>query len=154
MKGFRFRLQPVLALRRHKEETLRCKLADSERVLGAEIESLRRIDLEIKAQLDSLAERRGPGPLDLDSLSLGSEYLTALERRLDDQAERVGQLSKQVEDYRVAVLQASREKKSLEKLRRIRLEDFTRETNRSEQKVAEEMATTRHLLRQKRQVEV
>mgnify|MGYP005853734915 FL=1 len=147
-------MQPVLALRRHKEETLRRKLADSERVLGAEMENLRRIDLEIKAQLDGIAERRGPGPLDLDGLSLGSEYLTTLERRLDDQAERVGRLSKEVEENRVAVLQASREKKSLERLRRIRLEDFTRETNRSEQKVAEETASTRHLLRQRQQVEV
>lgn len=144
MKGFRFRLEPVLTLRRHKEESLQVKLAESRRALETEAACLEALQGEMSLQKDRLASDLARGPLDTDRLHRESVYLGLLERRIQDQAGRVKKLADQVAEDREAVLQASREKKALQRLRETMLLSFAREEARKEQKVAEEMATTRH----------
>lgn len=148
MKGFRFRLDPVLTLRRHKEETLQVQLARSQRALEAEVGRLEALKWELKSQAERLASQQTRGPLDMDRLNRGSAYLADLASRIEGQAEAVERCRRVVEQDREAVLQASREKKAMEKLREALLIAFAREEARKEQKGAEEMATTRYVRRQ------
>ncbi|MHB0870616.1 MAG: flagellar export protein FliJ [Chloroflexota bacterium] len=148
MKGFHFRLDPVLTLRRHKEESLQVQLARSQRALEAEVGRLEALRWELKSQAVRLASQQTRGPLDMDQLNRGSAYLAGLESRIEGQSEAVESHRRQVEQDREAVLQASREKKAMEKLREALLIAFAREEVRKEQKGAEEMATTRYVRRQ------
>lgn len=148
MKGFRFRLEPVLTLRRHKEDALQVKLAESRRAL--ELEKARRelLEAERLSQLERLATYQAPGPLDLDRLCREVDYRTVIEHRIVEKDEVIEGLAVRVEEDRQAVLAASRDRKALEKLRETMMLSFARELARKEQKAAEEAATIRHVFRQ------
>ncbi len=148
MKGFQFRLEPVLNLRRHREETLQIQLAESQRTLDREIRRLRDLEAEMSDHTQRLARAQALGPLDIDRLQRESLYLALLERRLEEQRSTVEKQSRRVDEDREAVLQASRERKALEKLREALLLSFAREEARKEQKTAEDLATARHVRRQ------
>ena len=148
MRGFRFRMETILALRKQREELLQRQLADSQRALAAEEQRLQLIDEALKSQTKSFAELQMPGPLDMGRIRLESVRLAALESELSAQAGRVEREQKRVAEDREALLQASREKKALEKLRETLMLSFLHETARKEQKSLEEAATVRHVLRQ------
>lgn len=146
MKGFRFRLESVLTIRRHKEDALQCQLADSRRAL--ELEKARRdlLEAERLSQVERLAGYQTPGSLDLDRLCREVDYQTVLEHRIVEKERLVEDLGVQVEADRQAVLAASRDRKALEKLRETLLLSFAREQSRKEQKASEEAATIRYVL--------
>ncbi len=148
MKGFRFRLEPVLTLRRHREETLQVQLAESQRAMDAEVARREAIKFELGRHVERMARQQARGPLDVDGLNRDSAYQVALEQRLARQAEVIARLARQVAEDREAVLKASRDKKAMEKLREALLVAFAREEARKEQKAAEETATSRHVRRQ------
>ncbi len=149
MRGFNFRLDSVLKLRRHREESLQRRLADLQRTLDQETARLKSIEDERRIQVERLATQQETGPLDVHSLWLSSSYLMELELRLQHQARLVDALNKDVADAREAVIRASQDKKALETMREGLLQTYEKEATRKEQKVADEVATTRHLLRHK-----
>ncbi len=151
MRGFAFRLEPLLSLRRHREQMLQVQLAESQRVMEAETVRLEAIRREIEDQARQSTRHHEKGPLDMEKLNLESSYLAVLERRLESQEALVDKLSRRVAEEREAVLQASREKKALERLRETLLLAFAREEARKELKDAEEVATTQHVRRQREQ---
>ncbi len=149
MKGFHFRLDPILTLRRHREETLQIKLAESQRALEHEMSVLQSIRDEIDRQIERSARRQTRGPLDLGMLQQESAYQVALERRQEEHLLRVEECRAKVAEDRTAVLVASREKKALETLRGARLLSFVREEAHKEQKGTEDVATTRYVRQQR-----
>jgi len=147
MRGFAFRLEPLLSLRRHREQTLQLQLAQSQRMLEEQNGRLEAIRAEMRNRAGHLAKHHEKGPLDMERLNLEWSYLAVLERRLEEQVVVVDQLARRVAEEREAVLEASKEKKALEKLREALLVAFAREEARREMKDAEEVATTRHVRR-------
>jgi len=154
MRGFTFRLEPLLSLRRHREQTLQLKLAESQRALERERSELQRLREEIRARSASLHQQQGRGPLDMGRVSMESAYLILLEGRVAEQEVLVEKLARQVDGDREAVLEAAKEKKALERLREVQLVAFARAEARKEMKAAEEVATTRHVRRSREQEEV
>lgn len=151
MRGFHFRLEPLLSLRRHREQTLQVQLAETQRLLEGELERRDAIRGEIVEETGRLAGYHEKGPLDMEKLNLECSYLAVLERQLENQEAVVDKLTRRVTEERAAVLQASREKKVLEKLRESLLLAFAREEARKEMKGAEEAATTQHVRRRQEQ---
>lgn len=148
MKGFHFRLEPVLTLRRHKLESLQVRLAESQRALDDAVARLEALRQELRMQTERLSRQQGRGPLDVAQLDRDSAYLSGLERRIRSQTQVVEERRRRVEEDMEAVLQASREKKAMEKLREALLMAYAREESRKELKTAEEVATVRHVRRQ------
>ena len=149
MKGFRFRLEPVLSLREQREESLQSRLAESTRALERDVARLQQIDREIQRQMVHLAETYGGGALDLDEISRDNSYLHSLEQQRAHQKAVIAERTGQVEADRAAVLQASKEKKTLEKLRENMLGAFSQQVDRRENGATEEIASVRHLLRRR-----
>ncbi len=141
-------MEPLLALRRHREQTLQVQLAESQRALEEATDRVEAIQAEMSSQAERLAKYQGKGHLDMDRLNLESSYLAVLERKLDDEVALVDRLAQRTAEDREAVLHASREKKALERLRETLLLSFAKEEVRKELKDAEEVATTRHVRRQ------
>lgn len=154
MRGFTFRLEPLLSLRRHREQTLQVKLAESQMALDRERSRLQRLREEIRARSASLSRQQGKGSLDMVRVSMESEYLVFLEGLVAQQATLVERLARQVDADREAVLEAAKEKKALERLREVQLVAFARAEARKEMKAAEEVATTRHVRRSRELEEV
>ncbi len=148
MKGFHFRLEAVLAVRRHREETVQCELADAQRVLDAEIAGLENISAEMRERVRTSVRGRYLGPVDVSVLAIEDSYQNRLRKRLVAQTARVEQQKQRVSEAREMLLQASRDKKALETYRENALVSFTKETSRKEQRGAEETAGVLHLLRQ------
>ncbi len=148
MKGFRFRLESVLTLRRHVEESLQRSLADSQRVLEIEAAHLDEIERKFRNQIERLSRQDPRGVLDVNWSWLESVYRAALEAQLAEQSDVVGRLAQRVAEEREAVVRASRDKKALERTRQNLLLSFEREIAQKEQKVADEMASNRHTMKQ------
>ena len=148
MKGFHFRLEAVLAVRKHREEALQCELAEAQRVLDAEIVELGSIAAEIRERARTSIRGRQLGPVDVSVLAVEDSYQDLLRRRLVGQTARVEQQKQRVSEARDMLLQASRDKKALETYRENALVSFAKEMSRKEQRGAEETAGVLHLLRQ------
>jgi len=148
VRGFHFRLEPVLTLRRHKEDALQCQLAESQRDLKLEVTRREMQEEEKRSQTERLAGYQLPGALDMDRLCIETNYQTVLEHRIEEKESLIRHMGVRLEEHRQAVLAASRDRKILERLKETLMVSFAREQARKEQKVAEEVATTRHVFRQ------
>lgn len=146
-------MEPVLAVRQHREKVLQRQLADSQRLLEAEQVRYQSIDLSLRREIDRFGRRVQPGPLDMDGVCLDSGYLPYLECELEKQGRRVAEQDRRVAENMDALLQASRDRKALEMLRDNMRAAFLREMARKEQNAVEETAMTRHLLRQMAEAE-
>ncbi|MGI5836051.1 MAG: flagellar export protein FliJ [Chloroflexota bacterium] len=148
MKGFRFRLEPVLSVRHHREEMLQRKLAESQRLLDAERSKYESIKRSIQEGVARYCSGVQPGKLNIGEICLESEYLRYLERELIAQQQQVEIQERRVAKDLNALLQASRDRKALERLKENQQLAYYRELTHKEQNRAEEAAITRHLLRQ------
>ncbi len=148
MKGFRFRLEPVLAIRRHREEVIQRQLAESQRALEADRQALASTSTALERRVGEFNRRLQPGTLDMELVGLESKYLPFLKTELEDRTYRVQQQQERVAAEIEDLLQASRDKKALEKLEEKLRAGFLSEASRKDQNAAEEMASIRHLLRQ------
>lgn len=147
MKGFRFRLGPVLAIRQHREELLQGRFAESQRALESEVARLQGVETEMADGARSLAQRQQPGPLDLSLLSTGNSHMASLEHLLEIQGKRVDEQTTRAAESRSELLRASQERRTLEKLREDLLFSYVRDISSRQQKVADEMAVVQHIQR-------
>ncbi len=139
MKGFRFRLDPVLGVRRHELERERLGLADSERHLA----DARQRSVRASARVDGISAdqaRRAAGGLAAPLFAAGRAGLarSLAERRRARELERVA--SQRVLAQRQRVAEAHRAVRALEILREKALVRGRREGERREQRDLDEVA--------------
>lgn len=147
MKNFKFKLQTVLSYREKKEDTLKKELASlrakyekEKQILHALIEKLEEKQEELRAkQLQDL---------DIDEVSLYCTYLFKLRKDILLQAVKVEELFSQVCTKREELVEASKDKRIMEKLRDKQYEEFQQILLKSEQILIDEIATSRHKRKQ------
>ncbi len=122
MRQFRFRLQSLLEVRRRKEDLARQDLARQER-RTADLKA-RRISLEraIGAQRSRLVFPRG-SRLDLVDIEQDRRRLRQLELELHEKIQAIAQASKELERSKEVVIQRTRDREMVEKLKE---RDFSR----------------------------
>ncbi len=138
---FRFRLEPILKLRKHREDA--CK-----RIVAAtlrEIAKLRRerakTDRQIDEQIDRMRDGSLVGKLDLGDVSRHRYWLTHLQRRGLEIDGRVRTLEARLAQERADLAESSRHKKVLTTLSDRQRQRFDRAVVRAERKEADEIAT-------------
>jgi len=139
VSGFRFRLERFLEIRRAKEDVAQRELARA--ALAVREETLRLTALlaeEEECRRASRDLRRGP--LDLAALRLGEDYRSAMDRRVRDSRERLLELGRAEAGKRLALVEAMKAVKVLERLRERKLAEWTRSVEREERKVLDEAA--------------
>jgi flagellar FliJ protein len=143
MTRFRFRLETLRRLREMNRDELRGRLAEAFR---AE-QILREQQATVAAEAASLAETRrkqvAAGEFDVTRMLEAQRYqllLEAQQRSLSDQAIK---LAGEVEIRRQAVVEADREVRVLDKLRERRAAEHRAAAERAENKVLDDIATTR-----------
>lgn len=138
-RAFRFRLERLLDLRRAKEGAAQRALADARKAV--EEETLRLAEL-LAEEEEGRRTSRGlrQGRLDLDVLQLQEGHRQAIERRIRTSRERLLELGKAEQEKRLALTEAMKAVKVLERVRERRLAEWTRAGEREERKFLDEVA--------------
>lgn len=138
---FRFSLQRVLDLRIQQEEQAQADLARAQSEHMVQKHHLERL----RQDLDRSAEHcSSSGSLAADELWLWSRYRERILHDIDRTAIRAQELAQKVERCRARVLERSRERQKLERLKSQRAMRYYDEEKAREQKELDEMAGLYH----------
>ena len=138
MKKFQFNLQPVLSLRRQTQRLKQKEFADV-------VQEIRRCERDIMCVLSEreaaqkglrLAQQRRIEPW---QVVFHLKFLNHLDGRLSRLREELLALSRKAEKKRLELVEASKKKKSLEKLRERRKVEYEYEAGREERKMFDEV---------------
>ena len=140
MKRFRFPLQAALDYALHKEELeemqLHELLASRNRLTGEQRQTLSRLR-SAEEELVSKSQIRA------DELAVYESYITSLRRKLEDMARRLHELEGRIGRQKLAVIDAVKKRKTLDKLKERRLDDHRRESDRLAQHESDDLHLTR-----------
>lgn len=143
MGKFKFRLEKVLDLRKRKEEERERELAELKKLLMREekfLQQLQRESVAIRQKIGALQsdeEHR----LDIEELLRHSDYLEHLREKILLQIEMIRKVIDDVENKRQELVEASKEKKVIEKLKSQQFKKFQDEVEEWERKASDELST-------------
>jgi flagellar FliJ protein len=143
LKKFKFKLQPVLHHRQTKEDLVKKELAEVKLLFEKE----QRLLGELKEKLNSLQnEFRDKQRLSLDPTEAAA-YAGCIEKvneEIEAQIARLTEIAQEVKKTQERLLEATKDKKVLEKLHDKKYEEFKQEFEKTEQAQIDELATVRH----------
>jgi flagellar FliJ protein len=140
---FNFKLQSVLTYREKKEDALKKELAD----LKAKHERERQILHGLARKLDRKQKelkQKQLEKLDVGEISLYHAYISKVQENIVLQTIRVQELLARVCAKREKLIEASKEKRMMEKLYDKHFEEWQQSLLRDEQKLIDELATSRN----------
>lgn len=143
-RTFKFRLQTVLEYKIRCEENEQRILAEKKAILAREEHRLQTLKIFKDARQHELSEKSQKGLLDIEELKRYHEQQKQLVRQIAAQEIKVQQASADVELQRLKLLEATKEKKTMEKLKEKHHADYLIEVAAEEQKFIDELATTRY----------
>jgi flagellar export protein FliJ len=144
MRKFKFRLEPVVSLKRKVEDQRKMDLAVAKRDLEAKESHLVKLHQD-KASCESRRDTSGrPGSLDVPGMLLYYAYMEKITDEIADHASRVERSREDVDEKRGLLVKSSSEKKALEKLRAKMKQRHMVEAKRAEQAVLDETASKFH----------
>ncbi|OQX92265.1 MAG: flagellar export protein FliJ [candidate division Zixibacteria bacterium 4484_95] len=142
MKKFNFRLEKIKRYKEQLEQDKKRKLATQQ--IRCQKEKNKLASLTSKHdKYFSLYGVRKPGRININQLILSKRYIDKLSGDMKNQAKIVSSAQKNVAGAQKALLEASREKKKYEKLKKRKLQSYTEESNRLENKELDEFSSRR-----------
>ncbi|MCG3137972.1 MAG: hypothetical protein HJJLKODD_01828 [Phycisphaerae bacterium] len=139
-KRFRFRLEPVLRVRRMKEETQQRQLATQVRELVRRESRATLLQQQIVGEVEQFHGGTLVGVLDVQLIARRRYWINHLQRQLMDERHLIGQQQQVVERERQKLAEAAREVQVLEKLEEKARQRYQQQLDRAEQADADEMA--------------
>jgi len=141
VRRFRFRLERLLELKAHREREALNRLAEA---TGHCVRLARGIRQAEEAGREALrAQRAGPGRVDMELLGYREHYLAWLRERRRRLALELVERQKQRQEEQARYLQASKERKVLDKLKERRAAEHRRESRTEEFEVADDLSSGR-----------
>ena len=146
MKRFRFSLEKVLKLRTQEQEQAKRALAQAMAVEASARQALEdvRARLQQRASEAGALERAGLSVFEFANFRHYVAFLQGEEKRYAEELARAEQMTQK---RRLALLEARRREKALEKLKERRLEQYQQESLRHEQKELDEYGNRQGLNR-------
>jgi len=143
MRAFRFRLERVLQLRRQMEEAKRRELSImlfDLRQLEAKLHSLGR---DLESCKKEMAQELEQEELSLARIEVFASYLRRITTSIEAQRELVAELHKKIESKKDELLEAIKERKTMESVKARRRDEHEKECAREEMKFLDEIAGAR-----------
>jgi flagellar export protein FliJ len=140
---FKFRFQSVLNYRRHQAEIAEMELAEAQQQLVIAEEHLASLKAKREDGESRLAHRLQKG-VGGHELQLWRLYLTDLETRIDEEAQRAEVMRLSLENVRARLLVANRKKKSMEKLFDQEEQAWWQQENKRQERELSEVAVRLH----------
>ncbi len=138
-KAFRFSLQKVLEVRRHKENQKAIELGQARHDLFREKDKLIRLEDEKNSFFSTIGNEEN-GNMKVTALQINESYLTDLNEKIKHQHVSISEKEQVVEDKRQELLQVSKEKKIVEKLKDKQWESHKKDIRRQLTKFEDEVA--------------
>ena len=138
MKKFAFSLQKVMEVRQTEEKVLQRHLADARYNLQLAQNELEVLVQRLEDQL-TRKEKMHSATMNSARYMLLQNYIQCLEEDIDITRQHIDELQEKVEEARHRLLEKSKEKKAIEKLRDSRFEDYKREAKKQEQDFLDEI---------------
>lgn len=141
MKQFEFRLQKVMETTKAREEL-------QKRELTLAIGDLTRNEALLVTMIDHLEEevaqfagRKVKGSIRVSSLAQYASYTDNLLSEINRQRREIEKLARVVEEHREKLLEITKDKKILERLKEKRFEEYRRKLRQVEQKFMDEISS-------------
>ena len=141
---YRFKLEALLNHRRYQEEVCQKELAQAQRVLSDEREKLDRKKNEKQESLEKLQTKKKENPT-VSDIMLHMNYLTQLSKDIEDQALRVQNSTKLVDQKRHELISIMKKRKTLKKIKYKDWQTYQQKLMQDERKLMDEVASTRHV---------
>jgi len=142
MARFRFKLDPVLRQRRRMEDRLQRRLAESLRQHLAFETQLRTMQQTISDDKHDMSDALR-GTVDVGRIRVHAAHVGQVTVRAQQIAVKLMHLHRQIERQRTELIEASRRRKAIERLRERRLHQWQRARERREAAELDELATMR-----------
>jgi flagellar FliJ protein len=138
-KAFKFSLQKVLDVRKHREDQLAIELSKFKAALNMETFKLMQLqdDKEGALQMKDSSDREN---LNLNNLIISQSYLEQLNHSIIKQREEIKKKNKQVLSGRQELTEAMKKKKAVEILKERKQEEYKKEIRLIENKIIDEVA--------------
>ena len=143
MKGFRYRLEPVLGHRRFQEDEAQAALSQAQDAHDNERRCLAMLEGQARSVWSRLQHEPG-GVIDVDAAQRALVDLSAMAREVAGQEARVQAARQEVEEKQAALARARQERKKLERHREHAHEAFRLEVARAEERAVDDIVCTRH----------
>ena len=140
MARFRFRLATLQRLREAARDEKRAQLADAYRAAQILEGQLAEVDREIAALRATSGEAIQAGQIDVDRLLQGHRYEIILRSQRKGIELQQQQVAAEIDRRRLALVEADRQVRVLEKLREKKLQEFDQAEMRRDQKLMDELA--------------
>ena len=140
MNRFRFRFRSVLRFREARENGKKQELGIKLNRLKHEEDKLDGI-VNTSKNHDMLMEKSGQGSTSVRTLIYNYFYARFLDKSISDQKNEVDSAEDDVEAKRIELIEATKKKKILERLKERELEDYNQAVVKEEQTLIDEIAT-------------
>jgi flagellar export protein FliJ len=144
MGTFKFRLEPIVSLKKRAEDLRKTELAEAKRELSMKETRLVNLFEHRKACQNSLVPELDYQGLDVPGRLVYYAYMERLTDEIADQVSAVDHWREDVAGKHELLLESSREKKALEKLKQRMKARFTESAKRTEQAALDETAAKLH----------
>lgn len=150
MKRFRFSLQKVLEVRQTEEKIIQKQLAMKLReVLDARKQG-QRLQEELQQSLDEKS-RMEQGVFNSAIYMNHQRHLESLRDQLFENKQLIARLEEEQEEIRMKLLTKAQERKTIERLRETRLEEYRKEVKKEEQVFLDEISAQNQRYRMMRE---
>jgi flagellar FliJ protein len=144
MPRFRFKLQRVLEIRKHKEELLKNELASLRREYAHEESLLFDLMSRRTRELEEMGKKQLERTIPLEEMLWHYTYLQRLNLQIQDQKAKLKSLNDKIDETKQRLIVASQERRVMEKLRERKLQEYIREEERAEGAFLDEIALSMH----------
>jgi len=138
-KAFRFSLQKVLDVREHKEDQISIELGKAKTALRKKKDELRHLEDE-KNQEISDSKRLDTSHPDLNAIRIAGIYIRQLSGAIEETGLQVDKKKIAVNERRVELLAAMKDKKIVEMLKAKKMAEHKKEILKTEHKNEDELA--------------
>ena len=147
MSAYRFRLETLLRLRIAERDQRRAELAKALRAEQVLLEELRQVEADRADAAVVLRQRSTPGAADVDALLRTNRYQHVLKARRSQLEAQIEQVRAEAERRRLALVEADRQVRVLEKLRERQQAAYRTRQSQLEVKQLDEVAAIAHARR-------
>lgn len=134
--GYKFTYQKILDIRNIQEELKSTEAASKQRELQEEQEELEKLNELKSSHVNGNDKKTVKSP---HELLLNDSYMNQMNQKLDDQKQEVEKKESELKDKKAELLEATKSKKIMDKLKETDYQNFKTEEDRKEQKDLDEI---------------
>jgi len=144
MKKFKFKLEPVLMQRKHREDIKKKELAEVFRELKNAEDFLLAVKNDFNRTQASTMREESLKRIDIEKILLYESYMIYLRRLIEETLIRIEGIKKKLAKKRIEYIEATKAKRVIEKLREKQYYNYMKDMEIKEQKFIDEMGIVRH----------